>query len=496
MLLVMAITLYTSRVILSVLGVENYGIYNVVGGVVVLFSFVNQAMTTATQRYFSYELGKSEGKDISKIYTITLRIHLAIAVVVLILAETIGLWFVNYKMSFPIGSMYSVNWVYQLSIVTCVLTILRVPYNGLVISYERMSFFALTSIIETLLKLLIAFVLIVFPMEKLILYSFLVFIVTGVITVWYIFFCKYNFKEVQYKTVNYTKETIEIIKFSGWATFGSIANVGYQQGINMLLNIGYGVATNAAVAIATQINAAISQFVGGFQQALNPQLIKSESGHDTNRQQSLIFRSAKFSFFIMLIFAIPIIINMSFILHIWLGEYPIKTIQFSRLIIIGALIECLSGPLWVTIFATGNIRLYQLIISVILLLNLPLSYILIQADYSSEYVFFVRIIIFVIALIIRLIFLSRLIHLSILDFIRKVILQIVNVLVPLSIIVYSWLTYIGLSQNIIELCWHSLILMVISILTIYLGGMTKEERNYFYNLFHAKIQNNVRDMFN
>lgn len=488
MLLVMAMTLYTSRVVLHVLGVDNYGIYNVVGGVVVLFTFINQAMATATQRFFSYELGKDEKGDISKIFSISLRIHLCIAGIILILAETIGLWFLNTKMNFLESSMYDVNWVYQLSIATCLLNILRVPYNGLVISYERMSFLALNSIMESILKLIIVFLLLITLVNKLILYSFLTLVVTGLITVEYIVFSKKNFKEVKYRNTNYCKETVEIIKFSGWATFGSVANVGYQQGINILLNIGYGVVVNAAAAIATQIYVAIFQFVGGFQQALNPQLIKTESQHNVNRQQSLIFRSAKFSFFIMLIIAIPIIVNMSYILTFWLGEYPIQTIQFSQLIIIGALIECLSGPLWVTIFATGKIRLYQIIVSIVLLLNLPFSYILIKADCSPSVVFVVRIALFIIALIVRLIFLRKLTNLSILEFVHKVILPIIYVMTPLAVISYGWINFIGISESFGDLIWQSLTLIISSIIMTGFWGLTKEEKEFLFGIIQSRMR--------
>lgn len=489
MLLVMVVTLYTSRVVLSVLGVDNYGIYNVVGGVVVLFTFINQAMATATQRYFSYELGKSEKGDIGKVFTISLRIHIGIAVIVLILAETVGLWFLNNKMNFPEGAMVDVNWVYQFSIVACMLNILRVPYNGLVISYERMSFFAINSIVESVLKLGIVFLLMITPISKLILYSFLILLVTAFITAWYIAFCQKNFKAARYRSVNYRDDTFDMIKFSGWATFGSIANIGYLQGINILLNIGYGVAVNAAVAIATQINSAITQFVGGFQQALNPQLIKSESSHDVIRQQSLIFSSAKFSFFIMLVIAIPIVVNMDYILNLWLGKYPFLAMQFSQLIIMGALIECLSGPLWVTIFATGRIRAYQVVVSVILLLNIPISFILIKLNYPPTSVFVVRIGLFVIALIVRLVFLKRLIGLDLLKFLHKVIIPVLNVTIPLLFVSYYWVKIIGHSSNFIELIWHSLSLFLASIILTTFLGLSKDERNYMLGIILSKIKN-------
>ena len=488
MLLVMAVTLYTSRVVLKVLGVDNFGIYNIVGGVVVLFTFINQAMAAATQRYFSYELGKKEGGDIRKIFTISLRIHIGIAIIVLISAETIGLWFLNNKMNFPEGTMESVNWVYQFSIIACMLNILRVPYNGLVISYERMSFFAINSVVESALKLGIVFLLMITPINKLVLYSFLILFVTAIITIWYIIFCKKNFEDVEYRSGKYRQETLEMIRFSGWATFGSVANIGYIQGVNILLNIGYGVVINAAVGIATQVNSAIAQFVGGFQQAINPQLIKSESGHNTVRQQSLIFSSAKFSFFIMLLIAIPIVVNMDYILNLWLGEYPPLAMQFSQLIILGALIECLSGPLWVTIFATGKIYAYQVVVSVVLLLNIPISFVLIKLGFPPTSVFLVRIILFVVALAVRLLFLKKLIGLNILEFFYKVVTPVMSVSIPLLLISFLWIQIIGHSSNFIELVCHSLSLFAMSIILTIVLGLSKDERRYISGIVLSKIK--------
>lgn len=484
----MAVSLYTSRVVLHVLGVDDFGLYNVIGGVVVLFTFINQAMATATQRYFSYELGKKENGHISKTFTISVRIHFGVILIVFILAETIGLWFINRHMNFPEGSLYAVNWVYQFSVTSCLFNILRVPYNGLIISYEKMSFYAVSSVVENILKLLIVYLLLVFAFDKLILYAFLTFAVTALITGWYVIYCRYSFKEVKYTSGNYTNDTKEIIKFTGWATFGSIANLGYQQGLNVILNICCGVVVNAAVAIATQINAAITQFVGGFQQALNPQLIRSEAAHAKSRQISLIYSSSKFSFFIMLILAVPIIVNMKYILSVWLMDYPSETIMFSQLIILGALIECISGPLWVTIFSTGNIRIYQIIISSILLLNLPLSYIALKLGYPSYSVFAIRIALFILCLVVRLLFLRKLIQLDLLNFIRKVILPIGLVVLCLSVVLKCWTKYVGHSESLVQLIWQSSTLICITGLIVLTFGMVSSERAYLSNILKSKFR--------
>lgn len=489
MLFVMCISLYTSRVILQILGVDDFGIYNVVGGVVVLFTFINQAMATSTQRYFSYELGKKGSGNISKIYSITLRIHVWIAVIILCLAETIGLWFINYKMNFPLGSMKEVNWIYQFSIIACLFQIIRAPYTGMVLSYEKMGFIAFSSIVESIMKLVIVFMLLVCPFDKLIFYAFLTMMVSIGTTIWYMIFCHQKFDNVRYSTESYGKETKEIVHFSGWATFGSIATVGYNQGVNMVLNVVYGVVTNAAMAIANQINSAILQFVGGFQQALNPQLIMSESGHDRERQETLIFQSSKLSFFIMLLFATPVIINMPKILELWLGKYPSETIAFAQLIIIGALIECLSGPLWVTIFATGKIRTYQVIISILVLLNVPLTYLYAKLGYEAYVAFIIRDIIFVFCLVFRIIYLKIIINLDWFKFLKKVLYP--STIVLLCVVLFSllWIDKVGYSNDFVSLLWQSVCIIVFCVAVIFFVGLSRKEKDYIKRAILNKISN-------
>lgn len=426
MLIIMLVSLYTSRVVLNTLGVDDFGIYNIVGGIVVLFAFINQAMSSATQRNISYELGKKDG-NVSKIFSACLKIHIIIAVIIIFFAETIGLWFLNTQMNFPEGRMKIVNLVYQFSILGCIANIIRVPYNAAIIAYERLSFYAISGIVETILKLCIVYLLYCINGDKLFIYSVLMFCIILFTTIWYCIYCLREFHDIKIIKINDTATFKKIMSFSGWAMFGSIANVGLQQGVNIVLNIFYGVTVNAAVGIANQINAAILQFVGGFQQALNPQLIKSEASNDSSRQFSLICKSAKLSYLIMLIIAVPVMFHIDFILHIWLGEYPLLTDKIAIFIIIGALIECLSGPLWVTIFATGKIKLYQIIISSILLMNIPCAYILSKSDIQPQYIFLGRCIIYVLCLSIRLLFLNKLINLNIIEFTKRVIFPIVLV---------------------------------------------------------------------
>ena len=485
----MLITLYTSRIILNILGVEDFGIYNIVGGVVVLFTFINSAMTTGTQRHLSYELGKVEHGNITEVFSACMNIHIWLAIAVFILAETIGLWFLNTQMNFPTQRMPVVNWVYQFSILSCITNIIRVPYQASIIAYERMSFYAYIGIIEATLKLAIVYILVVFSIDKLMLYSVLSFIVIIIITIWSIFFCHKSFKPIRLKKVHNKQLYKKMVSFSGWAMFGSVANLGIHQGINIIINIFYGVILNAAVGIANQVNSAVMTFVGSFQQALNPQLVKSQAEGDKTRQFELICESSKLSFLIMFIVAFPLMINLDFVLTLWLGSYPEHTAEICSLIIIGALIECLSGPLWVSIFATGNIKNYQIVISAILLLNVPISYIGGFYKMSPEGMFLTRNIIYIFALITRLIFLRKLISLNTNIFLKKVILPVLTVSCVVSLPTYALIKdLIEPSNSLPSFVWQTLTICIYELIIIYLLGLQRNERTYITNILKKKFK--------
>ena len=489
MLITMLVSLYTSRVVLQTLGVEDFGIYNIVGGVVVLFTFVNSAMTTGTQRHLSYELGKPDKGNITQVFSACMHIHCWLALIILILAETIGLWFLNTEMNFPIERMAVVNWVYQLSILGCIVNIIKVPYQASIIAYERMSFYAYTGIIEAVLKLVIVYILLIFAIDKLLLYSILTLIVTLIMAVAFILFCHREFKQISLVRVQHKSLYKRLVSFSGWAMFGSVANLGLQQGINVIINIFYGVTINAAVGIANQVNSAVMQFVSGFQQALNPQLIKSEAEGDRKRQFQLICESSKLSFFIMFVVAFPLLLNLEYILTLWLGEYPPHAETICSTIIIGALIECLSGPLWVSIFATGKIKTYQIAISSILILNVPISYIGGKFGMSPEGMYIIRNIIYVFALATRLFFLKQMISLKIMAFLYQVVFPIFKVLclVSLPVLLYSQriITY---ANDFISLLWQSIALGFYGVISIYIAGLQTNERDYIITIIQNRLK--------
>ena len=277
----MLVQLYTSRVVLQTLGVDDFGIYNVVGGVVVLFSFLNAAMSSATQRFLNFELGKGDLVQVGRVFSMSLTVHFCIAGLVLLLAETVGLWFLNSELNIPAERMVAANWVYQFSVATTLLGILLVPYNATIIAHERMGFYAWTSIVKAVLLLVIVYFLSIGEVDKLILYAGLVFAVNALMQGVYIVYCRRAFSKTALYRPFFDRELFRrLISFSGWSLFGGVADMCNSQGINMVMNIFCGVAVNAAMGIANQVNAAVYQFVSNFQIAFNPQLVKSYAANE------------------------------------------------------------------------------------------------------------------------------------------------------------------------------------------------------------------------
>lgn len=486
MLFLMFISFYTSRVVLQALGEDDFGIYNVVGGVVVLFAFLNGAMTTGTQRHISYELGKENG-NINKIYSACVYIHIGVAVFIIIPAETIGLWFLNNKMNFFPERMIAVNWVYQLSVLTCVINIIRIPYNALIIAKEKMSFYAYMGIVEGILKLAIVYLLAVGNADRLVLYTLLVMLVSLLVTLFYMAYCKFNFKDIILCRVADMTIYKNMLSFSGWTIFGSIANVARTQGIGIIVNIFYGVALNAAIGIANQVNAGICQFVFGFQQAFFPRLTKAEASKDKEYQEFLINKTAKYSFLIILFFAVPILVNLDYLLSFWLGKYPTYSQEICFWIVIASLIDSISGPLWVTIFATGKIKSYQISISLLILMGLPLTYLCGVCAWQPSYAFAFQALINALAIIVRVIYMKKLADYSISTFIRNVVcpILVVSIMIVIAFVLTS--RYIRI-DNLGSFVFNSLCICFYETFIIFLFGLSKGERRWMLNYCKVKLK--------
>ena len=475
MFVMVGVNLYASRIILQALGVDDFGLYNIVGGVVALFTFINSAMVSSTLRFLNYEFGRNNLGEAQKVFSASLNIHIAIAVLVVLLAETVGLWFLNSYISIPDGRVVAANWVYQFSIITAAIGIVQAPYNALIIAHERMSFYAYISILEVILRLIVAYMVYIFA-DRLISYSVLLSVTAFVVFIGYYIFCRRNFSIYKY-CFEYDKSRYwAIAGFSGWSLFEAIANMGASQGLNILLNIFFGITVNAAMGIANQVNAAIYRFVGNFQLAFNPQIVKSYAAGEKGYFINLILSTSKYSFFLLLLLALPVFICCPEILRIWLGQVPDYTVQFCRLMIVFSLIEALQGPLWVSVQATGRIRNYQLLMSFFIFSNLPIAYIALKFFKSPELVLVIRVLVNVITSIVRILYIRRLYTFPVFRYLKEVIsiAGIVTLLsFPIPYIVYHSIpTWYGLLSSIS-------LALICTIITVYIIGLKRGEKEYF-----------------
>ena len=485
MFLIMGVSLYTSRVVLNQLGVEDFGIYNIIGGVVVLFTIINNAMIASPQRFLNFELGKQDLLNAQKVFSTSINIHLLIVVIFIILAESIGLWFVNNYINIPYGKLHAANWVYQFSIITTSLNIIRAPYNAAIIAHERMSAYAYISIIEAILKLAVVGLLIL-STNKLIVYAGLITAITLLIFLSFYIYCNRSFCICHYiKT--YEKERYKsMLNFSGWSLFGSIANMGAGQGLNIILNIYFGVGVNAAMGIANQVSSAVYQFVGNFQTAFNPQIIKSYALHELDYFKTLILHTSKYSYFLLYVLSLPLIICTPDILQLWLGQIPDYSTNFCRLMMVFLLIDAIQGPLWVSAQATGKIKNYQLIVSSLILLNLPLSLIILHYFKIAELALVIRVIINGITAIARVLYLRKLYSFPIKRYLKEVVFICLLVSLLSSVLPIS--VYICIDNTIPRIIAVCLISILLSCLCIYYIGLRKQEKAFIKTVIYKQLR--------
>lgn len=486
----MGISLYTSRVVLNTLGVEDFGIYNLVGGIVVLFSFVNGAMTNATQRFLNFEMGKNNTDAIQKVFSVSVNAHLLIMGIVLLLSETVGLWFLNYKLNIPANRMFAANVVFQFSVLTFCIGILSVPYQATIIAYEKMSLYAWITIFQIFLKLIIVFLLVLFIYDKLILYSILVFGVGLITFLMYHFLCRRKFKTCHYHFTHDKKIFRELLSFSGWSLFGNVALIGASQGVSMVMNIFLGVAINASMGVAAQVNTAVYGFVSNFQMAFSPQITKTYASNNLVEHKKLIFQASKFSFYLSLIFATPILLNTEYILTLWLKIVPNYAVEFTQLTILGSLFQALSGPFWMSANAIGNIKNYQIGISLIIILNLPLSYFILYYNYSPVYVFIVNLVLSILAYFFRLVYVKSKIKFSFSDVFEKVYFKIIMVsLVNFSILYYLKKVFLLIDHRVFSFLIFSIICVITTLFLIVSVGISKSDKIMIYSLVRNKFFN-------
>lgn len=476
MLFMMVVSLYTSRVILNALGVEDFGIYNVVGGVVAMFTVISGSLSAAISRFITYELGKGDQSKLNKIFSASVTIQLLLSLIIVVLIESVGVWFLNAKMTIPEDRMAAANWVLQFSIITFVINLISVPYNAAIIAHEKMSAFAYISILEAVCKLAIAFLIIVSPIDKLIFYAILMCAVSIIVRLTYGHYCKKHFAECNYH-FHWDKEILKkMFGFAGWNFIGASSAVLRDQGVNIVINIFCGPAVNAARGISSQVNSAIMGFVNNFTTALNPQITKSYASGDHKYMMTLIFQGARLSFYILLLLSLPVILNAHYILKLWLSNVPEHTELFVQLILIGAMGESLSNTMVTAMLATGNIRNYQIVVGGLQMMNLPISYICLRLGFMPESVLIVAIVVSQCCLAARLYMLRGMIGLSSIQYMKKVYLNVI-VVTLLSLAVPVLLSKY-MEETFFSFVVLSLVSIVCTLIVEFYVGCNGKEREF------------------
>lgn len=472
---VMVVSLYTSRVVLQVLGVEDYGVYQVVGGLVSMFSIISTSLSGAVSRFITFEIGRGRKDRLERIFATSLLIQIGLCVVVVLAVEIIGLWFLHNEMQIPEGRMEAAQWVLHCSVVTFCLGLLSVPYNACIIAHEHMKTFAYVSIVETILKLGVVYLIAVSPIDSLILYAVMLVVLSAIIRLVYSIYCHKHFEESRAKLVLDKEILKEMLGFSGWNFFNSSTHILNTQGVNMLINVYFGVVLNAARGIATQVEGAVNSFVGNFTVAINPQITKSYAAGDMSSMYLLVCRGARFSYFAMLFLSLPLIIECKQILDIWLVDVPEYAVIFVQLSLIMSMCSAIGNSGYTACMATGKLKRYSIIITSIGLLEFPLAWLLFAYGASPVAAYYTYIVVRILVLIARMFLLESMVGLKVMMYMKQVFVPIT--LTTVVAIILPMLFDYFTEQTMIRIPVMIILTSVSVILSTFYLGMQKNERN-------------------
>lgn len=487
-LLIMAVSLYTSRVLLLALGVADFGIYNVVGGVVAMFSFLMSTMASASQRYLSYDLAKGDHEKLNETFGLIMLTYILLAFVTVFLTESIAVWFLNTKMTIPPDRMVAANWVLQFSILTFIAHIFATPYMSVIISHEQMAVYAYISIADVILKLLIVYLVQVLLYDRLITYAVLMFLSSLTVTLSYAAYCHIRYKESRFRIFYERGRFHDIIAFAWWNMIGSLANILRSQGINVLLNMFFNPAVNAARGIAYQVNAAITQFYTNFYTAVRPQIVKSYASHERERMHNLIFTSTRLAFLLVFVIGMPFLFYTDTLLALWLKTPPEMTSLFVQVILVNALFEVLSMPLVAGLQAANKIKVLQLTVSLLYLLNLPISYVLLKMGYPAVTPMYVNIVIAIVSFIPRILICRKYINISIRRYASQVLLRMCVIALVGGLLSYGISLLISDDGLLVHVLPGTLLVGIGSLLVCYIIGLKPSERAVAVDYLKTKLK--------
>lgn len=485
----MLIGLYTSRLLLSTLGVTDYGIYNVVGGVVSLFAFINSSAATSTQRFLSFELG-SQKQHFTKVFSMCVNTHIIVAILFVIIAETAGLWFIYNYLNLPADRFDAAVFIFHVSMISFVINFINIPYTALIIAHEQMNIFAYISVMDVVLKLLVVFLLTILPFDNLKEYALLLLLITMILFLVYRMCCSMRFHDCKYHFIWDASLFKQMFSHANWMLLGTSANVLNTQGVNMLMNIFFNVTTNAARGIAFQLYGATNQFANNFMLASRPQIIKLYANNEQNAMKRLVYWSSKFSFFLILLVALPIIIEADVLLRWWLKIVPENAVVFTRLVLLDLFFVCFFSPLATISQATGKIKLYQLLISIGFLLVFCITYLLYTWGFPSYATFVVSLFFSFIGIFVRVYVLHRITDFSISEYTRSVLQKCFCVFV-FTLPIPLFLKF-AIQPDCLRIMAVFLSSSIIGAASIWFWGLGPEEKQLVrkqIHLYSAKLKN-------
>lgn len=487
MVVVLCISLYTTRATLQILGVEDYGVYNVVCGFVSMFTFLNTSMSNGIQRFFNYELGKNGKEGANKVYITALAIQILLAIIIVVLTESVGLWFLHNKMVIPPDRMVAAEWIFQFSIITFLLVIMQVPFTAAVMAHEKMDFFAVMSVLDAVLKLAVVLLLPVLGTDKLIVYGLLLLGISVFNFGSYYIFSKVKFKELYLpkKARVDRKMSKSMLGFSGWNLFGSFSNMMRDQGINVILNLFFGPVVNAARGIAMQVNSAVTQLVTSILIPVRPQVIQSYARSEMNRVMSLTYTISKFSLFFLTLMIVPLCVELSFILKIWLGEgIPEHTEAFIIIILLTTCILIPMSAQATLVHASGNMKNYQLIGSTVKILSVPIAYVMMKYGYAPEWALIMVLLFDAIGLVVGMFIIRTLMPFHIMEYTKKVLFPTIPVVI--ASLLSSWLIHITINNEILRLILVCIGSTLAALITIYFFCLSKREKELIIRFVYNK----------
>ena len=475
MFLIMGVALYTSRVVLKTLGVEDYGIYNVVGGIVTMFSFLNGSLGAATSRHITFELGRKNYERLNKIFNVALVTHLFLGFFIVVLSETIGLWFFYNKMIIPDNRMDAAFWVFQISILSSLISLTQVPYSAIIIAHENMKVYAYVGIVEVLLKLLIVYLIVIAPFDKLVFYAILLFFLNAGLIVFYRVYCISRYKESRIRICKDKVLYKDMFKYAGSDLIGNISVLAQGQGLNMLLNMWFGPVVNAARAIAYQVQGAVTQFGTNFMIAVRPQIIKLYAQGEVKEMFKLVYLSSNFSFYLMWLIILPLSLEADYVLSLWLGEYPDHSVSFLILVFILCLIQTLKTPRTIVYHATGKLFLANSVVGTLLCCAFPLAYVFLKMGCEPESVFWAANITMALSEIVSVFILRKYVKYNIVDYLLNIHLRCA-VVVAVSFVIPYFTYNKFMEPSFLRLVLTCCISTLSIIATVWAIGMNKDMR--------------------